>query len=199
MFRLPLERVDFERSTALDGFLSGLTGPAAPFANSFIDTGIQAGIELPAQISLSYFRDVNADFSIMADVTWTEWSNFDALVIKFDNLVQSTSTVPENWEDSYRFAVGANYKSNDKLMLRAGVAVDKSPVPSAEDRTPRIPGNDRTWVSVGMAYEIDANTSIDIGYSHLIVDDTKINNTDASFKHVLTGEYSADVQGNFKF
>ena len=196
--------VDFERSAELDGFLSSLTGPAAPLVNSFTDTGIQAGLELPAQLSVSYFRDVNADLSLMADVTWTEWSNFDALVIKFDNLVQSTSIVPENWEDSYRFAVGANYKTSDKVMLRAGVALDQSPIPSAEDRTPRIPGNDRTWVSIGMAYDIDENTSIDIGYSHLFVDDTEINNTDESFKHVLTGEYEADVdilsvQGNFKF
>ena len=196
--------VDFERSAALDAFLNSLTGPAAPLVNSFKDGGIQAGIELPAQLSVSYFSDVNADLSIMADVTWTEWSNFNELVVQFDSLVQSSSVVPENWQDTYRFAVGANYKTDDKMTLRVGLALDETPISSAEDRTPRIPGNDRTWVSLGMAYEIDAETSIDIGYAHLMVDDTKINNTDASFGHVLTGEYAADVdiisvQGNFKF
>jgi len=193
-------RVDFEQSTALSAFISGLTPPANFL---FSDTGINAGIELPAQLSVSYFRDVTPDFAIMADITWTEWSNFNALVVKFDNLVQSTSVTPENWEDSYRFAIGANYRTSDTLLLRMGLAHDQTPIPSPEDRTARIPGDDRTWLSFGFGYKIDAETSIDVGYSHLFVSDTEINNTDA-FGHTLTGEYDADVnilsvQGNFKF
>ncbi len=175
-----------------------------PYSAFMTDTGVTAGIELPAQLSVSYYRDVTSDFAVMADITWTDWSSFDKLVVKFDNLVQPTSTTPENWDDSFRFAVGANYKMDEKMMLRFGLAHDQTPIPSAEDRTPRIPGDDRTWVSLGLGYELDANTSIDVGYSHLFVSDTDINNTDASFGHVLTGEYDADVdilsvQGTFKF
>ena len=193
-------RVDFEQSTELSAFISSLASPANAL---FSDTGINAGIELPAQLSVSYFRDVTPDFAIMADITWTEWSNFNALVVKFDNLVQSTSVTPENWEDSYRFAIGANYRTSDTVLLRMGVAHDQTPIPSPEDRTARIPGDDRTWLSFGVGYKLDAETSIDVGYSHLFVSDTEINNTDA-FGHTLTGEYDADVnilsvQGNFKF
>ncbi len=178
---------------------------ANPFAPQFLtDTGVKAGIELPAQISVSYYRDINEDFAVMADVTWTEWSNFDALVIKFDNLQQPTSTQPENWDDSFRFAVGANYKVDDVMMLRFGVAHDQTPIPSAEDRTARIPGDDRTWLSLGMSYVLDAETSIDVGYSHLFVSDTEINNSIPLSGQTLIGEYDADVdiisvQGNFKF
>jgi len=176
--------------------------PAAPLFLS--DTGIDAGIELPAQISVSYVRDVNTELTLMADVTWTEWSNFNALVIKFDNLMQPTSTQPENWEDSYRYAIGASYKTTDKITLRAGLAYDETPVPSAEDRTARIPGDNRTWMSIGMGYVIDANTSIDVGYSHLKVDDTEVNNSIPLSGQQLIGSYDADVdilsvQGNFKF
>ncbi|MCW8933733.1 MAG: outer membrane protein transport protein [Gammaproteobacteria bacterium] len=191
--------VDFTVDPTLQALIDG-AGPASSF---FSDTGIDAGIELPSQISVSYFRDVTPDFAIMADVTWTKWSNFDELVIKFDNLVQSTSTTPENWDDSFRFAIGANYKTSQKMVLRFGVAHDQTPIPSAEDRTARIPGDDRTWVSLGLGYVIDDSTSIDVGYSHLFVGDTEINNTDA-FGHTLTGKYDADVdilsvQANFMF
>lgn len=209
-------RLGFAYRSSIDANLSGdvnftlnsdlqtaITGAGAPFSALFSDTGITAGIELPAQLSVSYFRDVTPDFAIMADITWTEWSNFDALVVKFDNLVQSTSITPENWDDSYRFAFGANYKTSDTLVLRVGVAHDQTPIPSPEDRTARIPGDDRTWLSFGVGYDLDAETSIDVGYSHLFVSKTEINNTDA-FGHTLTGEYDADVnilsvQGNFKF
>jgi len=168
------------------------------------NTGIMAGIELPAQLSVSYVRDIDSKLTVMADVTWTEWSNFDALVIKFDNLQQSTSNQPENWEDSYRYALGANYQYTDKFILRFGVAHDQTPISSAEERTARIPGDDRRWVSLGVGYEMDSSTSIDVGYSHLFVDDTKINNTVPKSGQILLGEYNADVnilsvQGNFKF
>ena len=194
--------VDFTVDPTFQGFIdTNFTG--TPLEAFLTDTGVDAGIELPAQISVSYYRDVSDKLAIMADITWTEWSNFNALVVTFDNLVQPTSTTPENWEDSYRFAIGGNYQLNDKTILRAGIAHDQTPVPSPEDRTARIPGDDRTWLSFGVGMELSSEMSIDLGYTHLFVDDTEINNTDA-FGHTLKGKYEADVnilsaQVNFKF
>ncbi len=55
-----------------------------------------------------------------------------------------------------------------------------------------------------MSYVLDAETSIDVGYSHLFVSDTEINNSIPLSGQTLIGEYDADVdiisvQGNFKF
>lgn len=202
--------VNFTLDGSLQTALASFTNPpfagtsAEALAGLFSDTGIDAGIELPAQLSVSYFRDISDDFAIMADVTWTEWSNFNALVIKFDNLVQSTSTQPENWEDSFRFAIGANYKVDNEMTLRAGLAHDQTPIPSKEDRTARIPGDDRTWLSLGVGFALDKDTTIDIGYSHLFVGETEIDNEIPLSGQVISGEYEADVdiisaQANFKF
>lgn len=189
--------VDFTQSAELASFLSAAGLPL------FVDTGITAGIELPETLSVSYFRDVSDKLAVMADITWTRWSNFDELVINFDNS-QPTSTIPENWDDSYRFALGINYRQDSTLMYRAGIAYDQTPIPSAEDRTPRIPGDNRTWLSFGLGYNFSTDMSMDIGYSHLFVSDTDINNTDASFGHTVTGTYDASVdilsaQLNLKF
>ena len=194
--------VDFTMSSELAAAVASI--PVAQLNALFSDTGVNAVIDLPESLSVSYFRDVDSKLSIMADITWTKWRNFETLTVTFDNPVQSASITPEDWENNYRFSLGANYKMDDKLTYRAGVALDKTPIKSAEARTPRIPGDDRTWLSVGVAYNLSSDMSIDVGYSHLFVGNTDVNNTDAASGSTLTGTYDADVdilsaQANFKF
>lgn len=196
--------VDFNLYTGLENIISGLPTTPYPYNSLFSDTAVAANINLPETLSVSYYRDVSPKLAVMADMTFTKWSNFEDLIVTFDNVVQSPAVTPEDWTNSMRYAVGMSYKYSDTLKYRAGLAYDETPIRSAELRTPRIPGHDRTWLSLGLGYKIDANTSIDIGYSHLFVDDTDINNTDPSFGHTLVGTYDASVdilsaQVNFKF
>lgn len=189
---------DFTRSAQLNGFLS-FVGSSA-----FTDTGISAGLDLPETLSLSLYHAVDSKWSILADATWTKWSRFDKLVVDFANAVQPTSTTPENWENSVRYSLGVNYKADSKWIYRAGIALDETPISSAEDITPRIPDNDRIWLSLGFGHKVSDSFGYDVGFSHLIFDDIAINNTDASFGHTLTGSYDVSVdifsaQLNWKF
>ena len=158
----------------------------------FIDTGISAGIDLPETLSLSLHHMVDSKWTILADVTWTKWERFDELVIDFDN-AQPSSTIPENWENSLRYSLGVTYQADAEWIYRAGLALDETPIPSAEDMTPRIPDSDRIWLSFGFGYKMSDSFGIDVGYSHLFFDDMNINNTDASFGHTLTGSYDVSV------
>ena len=138
---------------------------------------IKASVELPDSISLSLAHKVNSRLELLGDVTWTQWSTFQELHIK-DTAGNTVSNVEEKWEDVTRVSIGANYKYNDKLTLRTGVAYDEEPIPSARFRTPRIPGNDRTWVSVGAGYKVNKKLALDFGYSHLFLKETPIDNSE---------------------
>ena len=188
---------DFTRSAELNAFL-GAVG-----SNAFTDTAASVGVDMPETLSLSVYHTVSPKWAMMADVTWTKWVSFDELVVNFDNVEQPSATIPEHWENSLRYSVGANYQADAKWLYRVGVALDESPISSAEDRTARIPGNDRIWLSFGFGYKTSDSMSIDVGYSHVFIKDGPINNTDA-FGHTLTGNYeaSADIlsaQVNWKF
>lgn len=190
--------VDFTRSAELNAFLVGAG------SNAFTDTGASVGIDTPETISLSMYHGFNPKWSLLADVTWTQWSSFDQLVVEFDNVNQPTATIPENWENSVRYSVGVNYQADSKWIYRAGLALDGSPVTTAEDRTPRLADDDRFWVSLGFGYKISDSSSIDVGYTHIFFDDIAINNEDPSFTHTLTGTYEVNVdifsaQYNWKF
>jgi len=185
-------KVDGDADFTVPGAAAGLSA-----AGVFIDTGLQATITLPDSLSASVQHKMDDDITLLADVTWTGWNKFEELRIVYDNPAQPSSVTTENWENSLRYSIGANYKISDQLKLRGGIAIDNTPVPSAERRTPRVPGDSRKWLSVGAQYQLDKNITIDVGYSHLFVDDTKINNIFESsvpaLNATLTGSYTAEV------
>ena len=162
----------------------------------FLDGDISAKVDLPASFSFSLAHKVDK-FTWLADVTWTGWSSFDELRIVYDNPAQPDSVTTEDWEDTMRYSVGLDYQYSDQWVLRTGLALDETPVPNKERRTPRLPGNDRTWVSLGATYMHSESLSWDFGYSHLFIKDADIENEFESSASVLEstlkGEYEADV------
>ncbi len=157
--------------------IPGLNGP------------VTAKTTLPDSASLSLFHKLNDRWDLLADVTWTGWSDFDEL-----RIVRASGTTlgvtPENWDDSYRYSAGANYHMNERLTLRGGVAFDETPVDDAF-RTARIPDEDRTWIAIGAQYRLSPRMLVDVGYAHLFVKDADINKTENGV--TLTGEYDASV------
>ena len=164
-------------------------------ASLFLDTGINAKVTTPASLSLSASRKAGK-VTYLADITWTGWSSFEELRIVYDNPMQPDTVTTQSWDDTFRYSVGFDYQYSDNMILRSGIAYDETPIPSPERRTARIPGNDRTWLSFGLSYILDDQSSVDVGYSHLFIDDTGINNTleaAVPLDATLTGSYSASV------
>ena len=70
--------------------------------------------------------------------------------------------------------MGAEYTHNQDWIFRGGLALDESPVPNSTLRTPRVPDNDRTWLTFGTTYQYTPEISFDFGYAHLFVDDPEL-------------------------
>ncbi len=174
------------------------TGPAGiplhpALAAVLADTDATAAVDLPASLSLSVTTAIAPKWDLMADLTWTQWSSFDELRIEFDNPLKEDSVQPEDWDNTFKLSLGFNYRHNQTWTWRGGIAYDQTPVPDAERRTPRIPGNDRKWIAAGFSYLASPDVSLDVAFAHLFVSDTSIEATDAAFGHSLTGSYESDV------
>jgi long-chain fatty acid transport protein len=136
----------------------------------------EADLFLPSTLSLGFDWQATPSFSLQGEAARTTWSRFKELRVKFpDNTAPQTteSLTEENWRDTTFLSLGGTWKVNQAWMFRAGVAFDKGAVEDAY-RTPRIPDNDRKWVSIGTSYAFSKNVAIDIGFSHLVITDGKV-------------------------
>ena len=179
---------------ALQLILAGANAALAPFT-VFTDAALTAAASMPETFSVSYVRDINPNWSLLADWTWTGWDSLDTVDILITGGAPGQDpTLDLAFKNTNRFSVGAHYKPGNKWIFRGGLAYDEAPVRSAELRSVRVPDNDRTWLSLGLGYEPSKSWSFDVGYSHLFVDDTDINNSSrASSGATLIGTYEASV------
>ncbi len=170
---------------------------AEPIAQGagLVDTDLEADITLPSHVSFSAYWQLHDKFAIMGDIFWTNWSKLDELLIELDTGTDVTLAL--DWEDTFRYAFGASFYPDENWTLRAGIAYDETPIPNRELRTPRVPGNDRIWTTLGLSYVVSKNFSFDLAYAHLFIKDPKIRKSGTETEDIprgaLNGDYDASA------
>lgn len=173
---------------------SSTTGRVLQGAGLFQDTGISARIITPETVSFGVHQEVTDDWAVMAEATWTRWSRFDDLTIKFDNPAQPDSVTDEDWEDTWFLALGSSYRMAEDWTLRGGFAWDQDPIRNGR-RTPRIPTDDRYWLSIGTGWQPLPALSIDFGYTHIFFRNASIDLKQTDAGNSARGNLSGNVEG----
>ena len=195
--------------------LSGALAPFNPVVQGISATinqtrlftgGINIDLTLPDMASLSYYWKVNDKWDLLADVTWTGWSTIQQIAIN-RTTGDLLGALPENFKDTWRVSGGVNYQYNEKIVLRAGVAWDQSPVNST-DLSPRLPDGDRTWLMGGARWKYSQAINFDIAGGYIWIKDPTINNSgnppSIPANGLINGTYNANVwivsaQMNYRF
>ncbi|WP_049622528.1 OmpP1/FadL family transporter [Frateuria defendens] len=206
----PQDRLAFNYRSKIDHTLSGtanfqvpanvtalLSNPtvAALLAGAgglpFQHTSGKAKFTTPATASFSYWHQAEK-FGLGIDLAWTKWDVFKDLRVQYGNPAQPDSVEAYNWRNTWYASVGGDYYVNDKLTLRAGVAIDTTPTYNAT-RTARVPDSTRQFATVGLGYKASEHFEINASYAHIFVNKAHVNNT-SSTGDVMTGNF--DDYGN---
>ncbi len=179
-------------------------GPAAQQGTgSTTNRGGKASLKLPDTFIVSISHALNDRVELLGDVSWTGWSSIPKVdVINTETKGNSplskagnpAQTLHTDFRDTWRVALGANYKYSDTLKLKFGTAYDQTPVKGASTRLVSLPDNDRIWLSVGAQWKATKDTTLDVGLAHLFVKDSKIdNNQTADGRGRVTGSFEASA------
>ncbi|HAB03782.1 MAG TPA: Long-chain fatty acid transport protein [Pseudomonas sp.] len=164
-----------------------------PFSGSKFDAKLK--IKTPESVDLSVTHELDDQWTLYAGSTWTRWSRLKDITVNNEvpaPLAGQFGTISEeqNWHDTWAHAIGASYKVNKEWVLRTGFTVDQSPTNNT-DRSPRIPTGDRKVFSLGAGWSPSEDMTIDVAYSYLWEEDTKVNLVSAT-----KGRYQAKYENS---
>lgn len=202
-------RVGFSYRSAIDHTLEGdadfrrvplITAPGAPvqfpsptaLQDIFFSQNASAALDLPDIFRFGAYQRFARQFALLGDITWTRWNRLQDVPIVFENAGTPESVLNINYQDAVRYAVGFEWYATKTLTLRTGFAYDETPIRSAEFRTPRIPDNDRYFLSAGLRWSPTNFMDVDLGYAHLFVNDPTVDLLDTQ-GHELIGRFDASV------
>ncbi|GAB3257726.1 OmpP1/FadL family transporter [Chitinimonas naiadis] len=178
----------------LNGALPGVGNLVrANLLAAYTDSPAKLKVTTPESLSISAFKQFER-VALMADITRTRHSRFEELRVDFANNLPDSLTI-ENWEDTTRYSIGAEYQWSDKLKLRGGLAIDESPVDSG-NRTPSIPDNKRHWLSGGLNWMFDKSSSLDLALSYIYLPKSQIDMYDNGGKTNAAGSQVCDSTRN---
>jgi long-chain fatty acid transport protein len=173
----------------------------AILAGQHPNSAATVNVVTPQSASASFYRDLTDKVALMGTATWTGHSSMNNIDIKFPGTTENDMLINQEWKNSWLFALGMNYKYDDKLMLRSGVALDNTPVSSTALTDPALPDGDRYWLSLGANYKFDKHQSIDFSYSYVFIRNVNVDYTDVCYGQGLNCAYTGNgetTSGSYK-
>lgn len=186
----PAMRLGLSYRSAIDYRLEGSRSLAG------VSRSASADIRLPDSFIFSVWQQLSERWEAMGDLSYTRWSTLDKLVIDHGGATPDVENF--GYKNAWRVAWGAAYRYNEQAKLKFGIAWDRTPVSDAV-RSPRVPDNDRLWLSLGGQWKLGQGGRVDVGYSYLYVRDpsiaqnrngTSLNGRYDAGAHILGAQYS---------
>lgn len=190
--------------------LSNVSSSALPFLNYLNGQNLDmtTSIKTPDTVMLTGTWEATDQLRLSGLIRWANWSNFDEL--KLENEIPSGlgSLVPDpykpllskfsevsiqnDWQDTWLFSVGADYKINSAFTVRGGIAYETSPIDDQSTRMAVIPDTDRLWLSLGASWHATKDLQFDVGATYLMgVGDTDLYSATKDQGGTKVGKYDS--------
>jgi long-chain fatty acid transport protein len=152
-----------------------------------------AALNLPDIVQAGFSQAITPQLTILGEFDYYTWSNFQQIAIHTTSPTLGNLITPENYRDTYSFALGAEYQLDEQWKLRAGVKYDQTPTVDAF-RDTRVPDGDRYWLATGFHYQFSDHIGIDGSYAHIFVEDSNINISRSFFDTVPAIQTTSNIR-----
>ncbi len=151
--------------------------------------GLETELTLASLARLGLAHDFDERWSGFVSLGWDNWSEMEEVLLSTDS---GGAALQRNWQDTYHYGIGVDYRMNERWTLRTGMAYDTNPIDDDVDRSADMPMDEQFRFAVGADYKRD-NGSV-ISYSLIYADygDAELDNSAFQPLAGFTGEYSSN-------
>lgn len=205
-------RSSIEHNAEGDTKLSGMKSPLDTLEGQ--NFAMTTTIETPDTVMFTGTWEATDQLRLSGLIRWANWSKFKELNIKNDlpSVVETNLgsmagefkklSIENDWQDTWLFSVGADYRINSAFTVRGGIAYETSPIDRQETRMAVIPDTDRLWLSLGASWYPTQDLQFDIGGTYLMgVGDKDLYNSKGEKigKYDSLDAYLLGVQMQYRF
>lgn len=142
------------------------------------ETGANAKIDLPLNLTFAYAFDITPKTTIEADFGYTRWAAHKRLYINADHvntlpgdlvptredaILAALGKTDKDYDDGFSIHIGGNHKFNEKFKLMLGSFFYTAVVPQ-DHFIPAVPDSNRLGFTAGFNYEICKNLTLGTAY-----------------------------------
>lgn len=176
--------------SSVDIYCKGL-GPLSDPAFCSFETKLS--MNAPEHVLINAYHQLNDKLGLSFGAKWTRWNRFDALTFTSNQIDPLTrkpfkTETAQNWKNTWKFAVGADYKYDENWTFRTGFGFDKSPVPNSYERIASLPDADRYNTALGFTYKA-GKWSYDLGYMFMYFKNYHVRND----RHDKSGKATSNM------
>jgi len=162
--------------------LSGLAG-----------SKVDIDMTIPQAVMFSAYQQLTDRWAIMGNVGWQDWSEFGKQDLTLSSTTATSFTKDLGYDDTWHFALGAQYRFAERWLWSVGAAYDTSPVDDADQRTPDLPLDRQIRIGTGIQYDWNEDVTVGVAYEYLDAGKAEIDQEGGLLQGPLKGEYDPNV------
>jgi long-chain fatty acid transport protein len=151
-------------------------------------SSIDMGMKVPQMVMLSFYRQLNDRWALMADVGWQQWSAFGKVDVDLSSSNPKSLTADLKYEDTWHYALGAQCRLSQPWLLFFGAAYDTSAVKSA-DLTVTVPMGESYRFGTGTQYQWNDHLSLSFAYELVCMGTLNVDQERGPLAGRVAGEY----------
>lgn len=141
----------FPAGTPLDNVLQGLFSASGPLT----DQDVRTSITMPDQVVVGFAWDATERVTVAADYQWTDWTDFDVVVLDFEEEATPDEELEQNFESTSGIRLGVDVALTPEWTARGGYVYNEAAAPDAVV-TPLLPEAERNSVTAGLGWASDS-------------------------------------------
>ncbi len=135
-------------------------------ANQFPNTNFKSSLPLPQVLTLGFAYNATSKLTLALDASFIGWKAYKQLEFDYKD---TTSTLQNtisarNYQNTFSFRLGGQYKITDQLAARLGLSYLITPIKDGYV-TPEVPDASRLNFTGGLGYNINKHFIVDASFT----------------------------------